>query len=167
MKTNATLLGLAIGDALGRPIEFCTKDYLAGWAKNWDGKFIEITDPGVPPGTKGLYSDDTKMAICIAKSLIDNNGFVLDDVARRYVEWVKSGDLRGIGGRTASSIANLISGVSPKESGKKNVAKARPSFRRVSQEQVKNGSEDLDLTSIGDFIGNGTVMRASPIGVFF
>ncbi len=74
-----SLFGLAIGDALGVPVEFKYREELA-------------LDPvkGVrgygtynqPPGT---WSDDSSLTFCLADSLCD--GYDLADIARKFVAW--------------------------------------------------------------------------------
>ncbi len=58
-----SIIGLAIGDALGAPVEFCQR-----------GRFTALT--GLREGAKfkmrlGEWSDDTAMALCLAESLIE------------------------------------------------------------------------------------------------
>lgn len=150
---RSTMLGLAIGDALGQPFEFSdTKKILA---TNWDGSFIPGMVWKLGPGQ---WTDDTKMALCIAYSLLEKNGFDPEDLALRYIDWVRSGDLRGIGQTCEKAIYRLSSGVSVKESGSMLQARPKPSFKRIGQDP---------LTGTGDFCGNGTVMRAAPIGLYF
>lgn len=150
---RSTMLGLAIGDALGQPFEFSdTKKILA---TNWNGSFVSGLVWKLGPGQ---WTDDTKMALCIANSLVEKKGFDAEDIALRYVEWVRSGDLRGIGQTCEKAIYRLSSGMSVKESGSLGPARPKPSFKRVGQDP---------LTGTGDFCGNGTVMRAAPIGLYF
>lgn len=158
--TCATLLGLAIGDALGQPFEFVSTDMII--KSGWSGEFRADE---IRKFHAGRWTDDTLCAKAIAESLIDKNGFDINHLAQKYIDWVKSGDLRGIGTRTAASIANLIAGISPYESGRKNKGTTRPSFKRISTEERPDTNPDLH--GPGDFIGNGTVMRCAPIGVYF
>jgi ADP-ribosyl-[dinitrogen reductase] hydrolase len=168
MNKQATLLGLAIGDALGQPFEFRSSDMII--QSCWDGTFewrsydqAKINQMwGLSPGQ---WTDDTKMALCIANSLIEKQGFDVDDLAQKYIEWVESRDLRGIGTRTTRSIEALKRGVSPLESGKKETARRAPSFKRKSADPTE--TETGELHGIGDFCGCGTVMRAAPFGVFY
>lgn len=147
------MLGLAIGDALGQPFEF--SDMKTILATGWDGSFIPGMVWNLQPGQ---YTDDTLMARCIAKSLLEKKKFDPDDVAFKYVEWVRSGDLRGIGMTCEKAIYKLANGVSVKESGNSLAARSKPSFKRIGQDP---------LTGTGDFCGNGTVMRVAPIGLYF
>lgn len=146
------MLGLAIGDALGQPFEFSdTKQILA---TRWDGTFVPGMVWNLDPGK---WTDDTKMALAIARSILEHKGFDGDRVALQYIDWVKSGDLRGIGITCERAINKLINGASIKESsGIQDRERAKISFkvRRAGQE-----IKDTRLTGTGDFCGNGTVMR--------
>lgn len=147
---HATILGLAIGDALGQPFEFLLPKTII--KSGWQGDFVNRNKKR--ERKPGQWTDDTKMALCIADSLIENQSFVPADIAIRYVDWFKSGDLRGIGIRCEESIKKLLAGVSYLEAGKKPTA--------IGARIKKVGDP-----SIGDFCGNGTLMRVAPIGVMY
>lgn len=84
-----SLLGLAVGDALGTTLEFSPP-----------GTFEPIDDiiGGGPFHLKpGEWTDDTSMALCLAESLIERSGFDPRDQMERYVRWSKEGHLSSIG----------------------------------------------------------------------
>jgi len=79
---RGALIGLAVGDALGAAVEFSSP-----------GSFAPVTGyrSGGPHGLKaGEWTDDTSMALALADS-IGEVGWDLNDQARRYVEWWKTG----------------------------------------------------------------------------
>lgn len=154
MNKIATCLGLAIGDALGQPFEFCTPDQIK--KSGWNGDLIY---GDIWKLKAGQYTDDTLMALCIADALVADGKFVAQTVADNYIKWVESGNLRGIGNTCERSIYNMKKGFPLDQCGKKNIGRAKPSFKRVGDV----GKPDLAT----DFCGNGTVMRAAPIGLFF
>jgi ADP-ribosylglycohydrolase len=81
-RQRGTLLGLAIGDALGAAVEFKSP-----------GSFHEVTgyQGGGPHGlAPGEWTDDTSMALALADS-IASAGWDLDDQARRYLAWWRKG----------------------------------------------------------------------------
>jgi len=81
-RQRGTLLGLAIGDALGAAVEFKSP-----------GTFPEVTGyrGGGPHGlAPGEFTDDTSMALALADS-IANVGWDLNDQARRYLAWWRKG----------------------------------------------------------------------------
>lgn len=107
-----SILGLAIGDALGMPFE--------GWSpssikRHWEEK---VFLPSPSRGLKaGQYTDDTLMALCHLNSLIEKGSVEPEDVSQKFVEWYDSGNLRGIGATTAYAIGRLKKGYNWQESG--------------------------------------------------
>jgi ADP-ribosyl-[dinitrogen reductase] hydrolase len=82
-RFKGCLLGLAVGDALGTTLEFRPP-----------GTFKPISDivGGGPFRLKpGEWTDDTSMALCLAESLIEKNGFDPRDQMQRYVRWFREG----------------------------------------------------------------------------
>lgn len=80
------LYGLAIGDAIGVPGEFMSRDQL---------KATPITDMqggGVHDMPAGTWSDDTSMTLCLADSLAIHGTFQPQDVMERFSEWMIHGE---------------------------------------------------------------------------
>jgi len=107
-KFRATLLGLAIGDALGNPLEGMTPNRIAD-------KYGEVIDYQELWNPKGTVTDDTELTLCTAESLISSRGFNLEDLAKRFIRWLPNANSFGITCQTA--IVNLKEGKSPCESG--------------------------------------------------
>jgi ADP-ribosyl-[dinitrogen reductase] hydrolase len=125
------LVGLAIGDALGMPFEGMDAEAVFA-GRSQVTEFL--------PGhglSAGQYTDDTKMMLCIAESMLENGWVQPEDVARRFVAWFDTGDLRGIGTTCLEAILNLKSGVCWRESGHRGQWAA----------------------------GNGTAMRIAPVAL--
>lgn len=80
MVTNG-LIGLAVGDALGVPVEFMDRHTYAPVTK-----MQGYGTHNQPPGT---WSDDSSMAFCTAESLI--NGYDLIDMKGKFCEWYYDG----------------------------------------------------------------------------
>ena len=96
------LVGLAVGDALGAPIEGRPPDSFAP---------IEGMVAGGTWGLEaGQWTDDTSMALCLATSLVDSGGFRAKDQMDRYVRWMREGYLSstgrcfGMGGTVSASL---------------------------------------------------------------
>ncbi len=88
-RYTGSLLGLAVGDALGAPIEFSPP-----------GSFAPLTDmiAGGPFNLqRGQYTDDTTMALCLAESLLEKRSFDPVDQLQRYVRWYRQGYLSSTG----------------------------------------------------------------------
>lgn len=81
-RSRGTLIGLAVGDALGAAVEFQSP-----------GSFPPVTGyrgGGPHPIEPGAWTDDTSMALALADSIADV-GWDLNDQAERYVQWWKTG----------------------------------------------------------------------------
>lgn len=88
-RIAGSLLGLAVGDALGTTLEFTRP-----------GAFEPITDlVGGGPFrlAPGQWTDDTSMALCLAESLVTCGGFDARDQMTRYLRWWREGDWSSTG----------------------------------------------------------------------
>lgn len=88
-RYRGALLGLAVGDCLGAPVEFAEP-----------GAFAPVT--GLQSGGRhrlpiGAWTDDTSLALCLAESLIESRGFDPIDQLERYRRWCDEGHLSSIG----------------------------------------------------------------------
>lgn len=101
-RALGALVGLAVGDALGAPLEFCPR-----------GSFtpvVAMTAGGEHGMRRGEWTDDTAMALCLAESLIECRGFDARDQMERYWRWSREGynstreQAFGIGRTVASAI---------------------------------------------------------------
>jgi ADP-ribosylglycohydrolase len=72
-------LGFAVGDALGLPVEFETREWLQ---ENPVQGMLGGMRYNQPPGT---WSDDSSMVFCTAESLC--RGYDLEDIALQYSKW--------------------------------------------------------------------------------
>jgi ADP-ribosyl-[dinitrogen reductase] hydrolase len=82
-RFRGTLLGVAVGDALGAPAEFLTPEQVA---ERW-GVLSEMVGGGVHDVAVGETTDATGMMLCLAESLAEHDSFVPQDVADRYLAW--------------------------------------------------------------------------------
>ncbi|MGB0717323.1 MAG: ADP-ribosylglycohydrolase family protein [Phycisphaerae bacterium] len=137
-RFEGCMLGLAIGDALGKPTEFLTRNEIR---ERFGPEGVTGFEPSGfhPPGT---YTDDTQMSIAIAEGIIESGHASVDtlmtSIASRFVTWAKSADNnRSPGTACMTACRNLDEGVSWREAGV-----------RLSK-------------------GCGTVMRVAPIGLYF
>lgn len=135
-RFRGCLLGLAAGDALGTTLEF-----------EQPGTFEPIDDMlgGGPFSLKpGQWTDDTSMALCLATSLVERNGFDARDQMQRYVRWRKEGYLSSTG-RCFDIGATVEAALS----------------RFESRGDPYAGSTDPDTA------GNGSLMRLAPVPMYF
>ncbi|MBV8805185.1 MAG: ADP-ribosylglycohydrolase family protein [Sinobacteraceae bacterium] len=96
------LLGLAVGDALAAATQY-----------RRPGTFSPVGDMiggGPFDLPRGAWSDDTAMALCLAESLLECDGFDARDQVQRYARWQQEGYLSSTGqcvGITASTARSL------------------------------------------------------------
>ena len=144
-RFRGCLLGLAAGDALGTALEF-----------KKPGTFQPIDDMtgagcfGLEPGgcfdlEPGQWTDDTSMALCLAESLIQCDGFDPMDQMRRYVRWWREGYLSSTEGR-AVDIGYTV---------------------RCALSRFGHTGEPYAGSTNPDSAGNGSLMRLAPVPMYF
>jgi ADP-ribosyl-[dinitrogen reductase] hydrolase len=118
MNQNAiksVLLGVAVGDAVGVPFEFRSREIML---KNPATDMVGYGTYNQPPGT---FSDDSSLTFCLAEAL--TKGFDLQEIANNFIKWVEEdywtahGEVFDIGIATHEAISNLMNGDSPEVSG--------------------------------------------------
>lgn len=114
-QIKGTFLGIAIGDALGVPVEFMSRAHLAqNPIKNFNDSYFQNEH-------KGSWSDDSSLTFCLAETIIE--GFNLELLAEKikawYLDnyWAPNGVAFEIGIATRNSIYRLEKGINPSESG--------------------------------------------------
>ncbi len=88
-RYRGSLIGLAVGDAVGTTVEFQPP-----------GTFPPVDDMvGGGPFElhPGEWTDDTSMALCLAESLVERRGFDPVDQLERYVRWYRDGHMSSNG----------------------------------------------------------------------
>lgn len=130
------LIGSAVGDALGVPVEFKSRQYLQ---QNPVTDMMGYGTYNMPPGT---FSDDSSMMFCLAESLC--NGYNVNDIAEKFQMWMHEGywtadgEVFDVGISTRKAINRL----------------------RVVKNPTEAGS-----TAESDN-GNGSLMRILPLAIF-
>ena len=132
-RVKGSIFGLAIGDALGGPAEMKREREV----RQLYGELKDFVGAGWLNLQPGETTDDTAMMMALADSLIEKQGFDLEDIAKNYLRWYDTNP-KDIGGTTRRALAQLKAGVKPEESG---------------------------LPSPNE--GNGTIMRCAPIGLAY
>ena len=117
MKVKDGICGLIIGDALGVPVEFTSREYLK---ENPVTNMMGYGTYNMPPGT---WSDDSSMAIATMTSIVNRQGIDYNDLMCEFIEWVDNGkytqykDTFDYGSTTINGIYNYKSGRNPLECG--------------------------------------------------
>lgn len=112
---KAGIFGVCIGDALGVPVEFKSRETLKKFP------VVKMQEFGSWNQPKGTWSDDSSLTLCLTEEL--TKGYNLEKIGQSFVKWNKYGHwtahgrLFDIGGTTRHSIARLIKGESARFSG--------------------------------------------------
>lgn len=137
-RAAGVLLGLACGDALGRPVEFESARRIS----SAHGTLTEMRGHGTWGQPAGTVTDDTEQALCIARSLTEHQAFDPAGIADRFVAWYET-DPFDIGGMTRRSLQALQDG----------------------QPWAQAGELVWQASSEGANAGNGSVMRCPPLAI--
>ncbi|HLP52714.1 MAG TPA: ADP-ribosylglycohydrolase family protein [Chitinophagales bacterium] len=135
-KGRDILFGLAVGDALGVPVEFRSRKAIAL------NPVKSMLGHGTHNQPAGTWSDDSSLAFCLAEAL--TNEFDLKNAAENFVAWMNDsywtphGSVFDIGITTRTAINELAMGIRPELAG------------------------GFDINSNG----NGSLMRILPLILF-
>ena len=114
-QEQGLIVGIAVGDALGVPVEFISRNFL---------KRNPVTDMrgfGTHNQPAGTWSDDTSLSYCLAETLIE--GFELTRLSKKIEQWyscnywTSHGFIFDVGISTRSALEKLIRGAKPEHSG--------------------------------------------------
>lgn len=130
------LFGVAVGDALGVPVEFKERNIIA------QDPVTDMRGYGTHDQPPGTWSDDSSLTFCLAEMLC--KGYDLNDLGRRFIDWrehnywTPHGFAFDIGFATSDAISDLLRGKSPFTTG------------RVDEQSN----------------GNGSLMRILPLALY-
>lgn len=82
MKVKDGIIGLLIGDALGVPVEFISRDEIK---KN---PVTDMRGYGTYNQPEGTWSDDTAMVLATMHSIVKKQGIDYDDIMDRFTKWL-------------------------------------------------------------------------------
>lgn len=132
-EIKSALFGVAVGDALGVPVEFNSRQTIV---KNPVTDMVGYGTYNLPAGT---WSDDSSLAFCLAEALTQD--FDLNTIGQNFVKWyhhnfwTPRGNVFDIGIATRQAIARLAQG---------------------EQAELAGGFDETDN-------GNGSLMRILPL----
>ncbi|MBH8557274.1 ADP-ribosylglycohydrolase family protein [Hymenobacter negativus] len=120
-QARAALLGLAVGDALGVPVEFAPR------AARQQDPVTSMRAYGTHHQPAGTWSDDSSLTFCLAETLARPGGRSgapdLADFARRSINWLYQsywtahGETFDVGNATRTAIDRLQRGIVPTKAG--------------------------------------------------
>lgn len=131
------VLGLAVGDALGVPVEFRSREALER------NPVADMRGYGTHSQPAGTWSDDASMALCLLESL-SVKGVDYEDMMSRFLRWGETGYMTpygeafDMGGATQNALAEYSRG--------------KPALECGGRREYDNG--------------NGAVMRILPLALY-
>lgn len=141
-RARGVMVGLAVGDAMGMALEFLEKVRIRSLYGGVVREYVKPTT-GHPCErlSPGQYTDDTQMALALAKSILDYGDFSPHAFKRRLIEWYECKDHRAPGNACIESVRRLDEGVSFKESGQEGAAGCGSAMRVPPLALVYYGKE--------------------------
>jgi ADP-ribosyl-[dinitrogen reductase] hydrolase len=132
------LWGVAVGDALGVPVEFCSRENLDR------NPITDLRGYGTHNQPLGTWSDDTSLTLCTVDTLLHagEDYQALGQYFARWLDaevWTPRGRVFDVGNTTAAAIRRLARGVPPLEAGR--------------DDEPSNG--------------NGSLKRILPVAIWF
>ena len=139
MKVKNGIIGFVVGDTMGVPVEFNSRERLLL------NPVTEMLEYGTHNMPKGCWSDDTSMTLATMDSIIKCKEINTNDMADRFIKWYRNGEY------TATGIMFDI-GTTTKQ--------ALIKYQRGIDIASKCGGErEYDN-------GNGSIMRMLPIAYY-
>ncbi len=139
-RAQGCLLGQLSGDALGSLVEFQSAESIA---KRYPTGPNLLTDGGTWNTIAGQPTDDSEMALTLARSIVRGCRYDAEAAAHAYVDWFESSPF-DIGNTTRNSLSAL--------------SRLRASGASLAT-HLRSGSSDASEA-------NGALMRISPLGIF-
>jgi ADP-ribosylglycohydrolase/fructose-1,6-bisphosphatase/inositol monophosphatase family enzyme len=139
-RAQGALLGQLCGDALGSLVEFQSEEEIA---EDYPDGVHELVDGGTWNLLAGQPTDDSELALALARSLVRQGRFEPADAARAYVAWYQSHPF-DIGHTTRAALGPAAAALA---AGQDPAAAARAAAQPGSK-------------------ANGSLMRVSPLGIF-
>jgi ADP-ribosyl-[dinitrogen reductase] hydrolase len=140
-RVVGALVGLAVGDALGAPVEGMSREAIAA---RYPGGLRSYS--GSAAVRRGQVTDDTELAFLVARSLVERRRLDMSDVAARLIAWQDEGGIAGPS--TAEGIEALRNGQPWASSGSGALASSGclprciPVALALPLEQVADGTVD-------------------------
>jgi ADP-ribosylglycohydrolase len=139
-RAQGALLGQLCGDALGSLVEFQSAEEIA---EDFPDGVRELQDGGTWNLIAGQPTDDSELALALARALVHGGAFEPGEVAAAYAGWYETRPF-DIGHTTRAA---LSAAAAARRVGRDAAAAARTAARPESK-------------------ANGALMRVSPLGIF-
>lgn len=139
-RIRGVLYGVAVGDALGAPLEFMTAEEILA---KYGATVREMVGGGWLSVVPGEVTDDTQMTLAVAEGIVENPEMPIPTIGKRFIAWHDSRP-KDIGNtcRMAIQTAKLLIASNVDET-----------------EAWRRAGEEVAARSNGQNAGNGALMR--------
>jgi len=137
-RARGCLLGLAVGDALGGPVEWLSSEAIE---QRHGGPLRELVGGGWLGLRPGQVTDDTEMALALARSLAEEGDYDPEAAMSKYLAWFAS-DPPDVGNTIGAVLGAVRRGV-----------------------PAADAAKGVHESSGGKSAGNGSLMRCAPLAV--
>ena len=152
MKTNlkntikGALYGVAVGDALGAPLEFMSAEQI----ERRHGLVTDMIGGGWLNVEPGEITDDTQMTLAVAEGILEKPENPIEAIGERFIAWARSGP-KDIGGTCSRSIHGAAAG----------------GIKRPPEDAWFKASKDTAKANGNRSGGNGALMRTVYPGLYY
>ena len=135
---KAMIVGHAIGDALGVPVEFMSREEIA------HNPVAEMRGYGTHHQPPGTWSDDTSMTLCLLESIVRLGRIDYKDIMDNFVSWLRRAEFTATGITFDVGIAS-----------------------QAAIQRYEQGTPPLACGGNGEYDnGNGSLMRIAPLAIY-
>lgn len=167
--SQSALLGLAVGDAFGVPVEFMAREEVRALnLREMVGKDTPCTFNSRWSATipAGAWSDDTSMTLAAMDSIIRCGGKIdWEDVMRRFENWWNRGEYTclsfpfGLGNNVDNALYRFAKGVPAlKCGGRSELDNGNGALMRILPFSLHCIFRGLDLDRTAEIVGNGSAL---------
>jgi len=135
-RYEGAMLGVAVGDALGAPLEFMSADEI----RRKHGTVREMIGGGWLHVEPGEVTDDTQMTLAVAEGIASGAESVEREVGLNFLRWYRTHP-KDIGGTCRSVLAEM------------------DSRERADKSDWHDAAETVHVQTFGQTAGNGALMR--------
>jgi ADP-ribosyl-[dinitrogen reductase] hydrolase len=139
-RAQGCLAGQIAGDSLGSLVEF---EAASSIERRYPGGVRLLSDGGTWGTIAGQPTDDSELALALARSLALLGKYDMEAVARSYADWYASGPF-DVGSTTRAALSSAAA-----------AARVNAGVAAAAREAANRNSQ-----------ANGALMRISPLGIF-
>ncbi len=154
-RIAGALYGGAIGDALGAPLEFMSKDEIT----RKHGRVTDMIGGGWLNVKPGEVTDDTQMTLAVAEGIVKDPDNPISVIGENFILWMLSNP-KDIGGTCSMSIRKAAFKVGEKYTLIKHHA-------RLNEDEWFKAAKDTATINRGRSGGNGALMRTVYPGLYY